>query len=347
VARVRLERLRKVFGRQVVVDIDDLDVADGAFFSLLGPSGCGKTTTLRLIAGLVETDTGRIIIGDRDATGVSPARRNLGMVFQKHALFPHLSVRENVAFGLRERGVRSADIAGRVTEALVLVSLGEYGDRLPHQLSGGQQQRVALARAVVYRPDVLLLDEPFSSLDQKLRVAMRAELKRLQQVLGITTIFVTHDQHEALALSDRIGVMRDGRMEQVGTPREVYDAPTSLFVADFVGGTNLLAGIRPGTCIAVKPERVRIAIAPIGSESGASPVASWPTGHGDESVFTATGTLESVAYLGSACSYLVRLGDQRIEARTPDEIIANGRPLAAGDAVAVSFDADAVRHHAP
>jgi len=339
VARVHLEGIRKSFGRQVAVDIDHLEIAEGAFFSLLGPSGCGKTTTLRLIAGLVDADAGRIVIGDRDATRVPPAGRNLGMVFQKHALFPHLTVNENVAFGLRERGAAPGEIARRVAEALELVALPEHGDRLPHQLSGGQQQRVAMARAIVYRPDVLLLDEPFSSLDAKLRVAMRAEVKRLQQALGITTVFVTHDQHEALALSDTIGVMRDGRMEQVGTPRELYDEPVSSFVADFVGGTNVLEGVLPDALLAVKPERVRIEPAPPG-EVAARDMPPGPIGPGD---WRAVGAIESVSYLGSEYRYAIRLGDQHIEVRTPDRVAADGHPLVAGDVVAVSFDMDAAR----
>ncbi|MDH4066304.1 MAG: ABC transporter ATP-binding protein, partial [Acidobacteriota bacterium] len=245
-ALVRLERLQKSFGHQVVLDIDALDIRDGEFFSLLGPSGCGKTTTLRAVAGLVAPDGGRILVGGRDVTDVPTWRRNLGMVFQKFALFPHLTVSENIAYGLLERGVARGDVATRVAESLALVALPDCGARYPHQLSGGQQQRVALARAIVYRPDVLLLDEPLSSLDARLRVAMRVELKRVQQALGITTIFVTHDQHEALALSDRMAVMRSGRMEQIGTPEEVYETPTSAFVADFVGATNLITGIVRG-----------------------------------------------------------------------------------------------------
>ena len=245
-AQVTLENLQKSFGSQVVLQVDHLEIRDGEFFSLLGPSGCGKTTTLRCIAGLAELDRGRILIGGRDVTAVPTWQRNLGMVFQKYALFPHLTVGENVGYGLRERGAGRDEIARKVTDALTLVDLPGTEHRLPHQLSGGQQQRVAMARAIVYRPDVLLLDEPLSNLDVKLRVAMRVELKRLQRTLGITTIFVTHDQQEALALSDRIAVMRGGRIEQLGTPEDIYDRPCSIFVADFVGATNLLKGIVRG-----------------------------------------------------------------------------------------------------
>jgi putative spermidine/putrescine transport system ATP-binding protein len=271
-----------------------------------------------------------IRIGGRDATGLPPSSRNLGMVFQKHALFPHLTVRENVAFGLRERRVAPAKAARAVDEALAQVALPDCAERLPHQLSGGQQQRVAIARAIVYRPDVLLLDEPLSSLDVKLRVTLRHELKRLQQALGVTTVFVTHDQHEALALSDRIGVMRDGRMEQVGAPREIYDAPASIFVAEFVGGTNVLRDVVPNAHLAVKPERIRIAPAATGALA-------------DDAIVTKSGTLESVSYLGSAYSYHVRLNAQAMEVRTTDVVSNEGRPLAAGDAVVVSFERAAAR----
>jgi ABC-type Fe3+/spermidine/putrescine transport system ATPase subunit len=341
-ADVRLERLRKRFGRQTVVDIDALDIHDGEFFSLLGPSGCGKTTTLRLIAGLAEPDEGQVVIGGRDATAIPTAKRNLGMVFQKHALFPHLTAGENVAYGLRERGVDQAAARARVLEALELVALPGCADRFPHQLSGGQQQRVAMARAVVYRPDVLLLDEPLSNLDVKLRVAMRAELKRLQQAVGITTIFVTHDQQEALALSDRIGVMRDGRMEQVGSPVEIYDRPQTVFVAEFVGGTNVLPGEAPGTRIAVKPERVRLVAS--GFSRTPDPVASGflgPRSLGEGG--SLAGIVESMAYLGAAWSYVVRAGDHRIEARTTEPVRLDGRPVVVGDSVAVTWDRESAR----
>ena len=271
-----------------------------------------------------------IRIGGRDATGLPPSSRNLGMVFQKHALFPHLTVRENVAFGLRERRVAPAKAARAVDEALAQVALPDCAERLPHQLSGGQQQRVAIARAIVYRPDVLLLDEPLSSLDVKLRVTLRHELKRLQQALGVTTVFVTHDQHEALALSDRIGVMRDGRMEQVGAPQEIYDAPASIFVAEFVGGTNVLRDVVPDAQLAVKPERLRI-------EPAATATLA------DDAIVTRSGTLESVSYLGSAYSYHVRLNAQTMEVRTTGVVLNEGRPLAAGDAVVVSFERSAAK----
>ena len=241
-ARVRLEQLRKSYGSERVVDIPTLEIADGEFFSLLGPSGCGKTTTLRSIAGSVQPDSGRVIIGGRDVTALPPHRRNVGMVFQKYALFPHLTAAENVAYGLENRGFARDAMAARVAESLDLVALQGFDQRYPHQLSGGQQQRVAMARAIAYRPDVLLLDEPFSSLDARLRSSLRTDLRQLQRTLGITTVFVTHDQQEALALSDRLAVMNAGSVEQIGTPEAIYESPSSAFVADFVGGTNLLRG---------------------------------------------------------------------------------------------------------
>jgi ABC-type Fe3+/spermidine/putrescine transport system ATPase subunit len=338
---VRLERLRKRFGRQTVVDIEALDIHDGEFFSLLGPSGCGKTTTLRLIAGLTDPDEGRVLIGGRDATPIPTARRNLGMVFQRYALFPHLTVGENVGYGLRERGVDAATAGGRVREALALVAMPDCADRYPHQLSGGQQQRVAMARAVVYRPDVLLLDEPLSSLDARLRVAMRAELKQLQRSIGVTTVFVTHDQQEALALSDRIGVMRDGRMEQVGPPLEIYDAPQTVFVAGFVGGTNVLPGEASGTSIAVKPERVRLVASAVAS--GFSRTPDTVESGFSRTPASLTGLVESIAYLGAAWSYGVRAGDHRIEARTSEPVLLDGRPVIVGDHVAVTWDRESAR----
>src|SRR5262249_39216169 len=219
-----------------------LDIAEGEFFSLLGPSGCGKTTTLRMIGGFELPTGGRIELRGRDVTNAPPDKRPVNMVFQNYALFPHLDVSENIAFGLRRKGVDKAQVKGRVGEALDLVHLGGYGKRKPNQLSGGQQQRVALARALVNRPDVLLLDEPLGALDLKLRKALQVELKRVQTEVGITFVYVTHDQEEALTMSDRIAVMNGGRVEQLGTPEELYERPATPFVADFIGTTNLLHG---------------------------------------------------------------------------------------------------------
>lgn len=320
-AVVRIERLTKSFSGRTVLDIDALEIHDGEFFALLGPSGCGKTTTLRSIAGLAKPDRGHIIIGGRDVTNVPTFERNLGMVFQRYALFPHLTIFENVAYPLRERRIASADIVAKVTDALELVALPGFGERYPHQLSGGQQQRVALARAIVYRPDVLLLDEPLSNLDAKLRVAMRAEIKKLQTALKLTTVFVTHDQHEALALSDRIAVMREGRIEQIGTPREIYEEPSSAYVADFVGGTNLLRNA-DGTTMGIKPERV---------------ILSADRDKGER------GSITGVAYLGSSFSYLIIVRGQQIEARCVEPLMISGRTATTGDEVSVIVPPGAAR----
>ena len=352
-AQVTLEQLQKSFGHQIVLDVEHLDIQEGEFFSLLGPSGCGKTTTLRCIAGLADADRGRVLIGGKDVTTVPTWQRNLGMVFQKYALFPHLTVGENVAYGLRERAVARDEMARRVGEALALVALPGSEHRLPHQLSGGQQQRVAMARAIVYRPDVLLLDEPLSSLDVKLRVAMRAELKRLQQTLGVTTIFVTHDQQEALALSDRIAVMRAGRVEQLGSPEDVYERPRSTFVADFVGATNLLTGIvrgpADGGTMAIDIDSAGLVQAAAGEGLApgqkvsvtVKPERVMPVAPNDPDGLI--GEIDSVAYLGSAHSYLVRVGSQRLEMRSARSVTVNGRPAQTGDRITVAFDINSVR----
>jgi spermidine/putrescine ABC transporter ATP-binding subunit len=239
---VELRGVTKTFGRVRAMDAVDLEVRKGEFLSLLGPSGSGKTTTLRVIAGLVEPTAGEVLIGGRVMTQVPVNRRNLAMVFQNYALFPHLSVFENVAFGLEMRRMSRAEVVRRVADALALVRLPGFEARYPQQLSGGQRQRVALARAIVVQPSVLLLDEPLGALDKKLRESMQVELKALQRTLGVTTIFVTHDQEEALTLSDRVAVMNDGRIEQLDTPIEVYERPRTRFVSDFIGVSNFLEG---------------------------------------------------------------------------------------------------------
>jgi spermidine/putrescine transport system ATP-binding protein len=238
-AAVELKELVKSYGENDAVNGVDLTVYAGEFFSLLGPSGCGKTTTLNLIAGFIPPTRGRVLLDGMDMTGVPPHRRDLGVVFQNYALFPHMTVFDNVAFGLRMRGARRGEVSHRVAEALAMVRLEGYGDTWTSRLSGGMQQRVALARALVIKPRVLLLDEPLAALDKKLREEMRAELREIQRAVGITTIFVTHDQLEALGLSDRIAVMAQGRIEQVGTPREIYEHPTARFVAEFIGASNV------------------------------------------------------------------------------------------------------------
>ena len=241
-AAVVIERVSKSYDEvPAVIDIS-LEIGRGEFFTLLGPSGCGKTTTLRMIAGFIVPDAGRILIDGRDVTRVPPNRRPSNMVFQQYALFPHLSVWENVAFGPVEARMRRQEISTRVEETLELVQLKAMAGRKPSQLSGGQQQRVALARALVNRPAVLLLDEPLGALDLKMRKTMQFELKRIQREVGITFVYVTHDQDEALTMSDRIAVMNRGVVEQTGTPRDVYDAPRTLFVAGFIGDANILAG---------------------------------------------------------------------------------------------------------
>ncbi|TCR61813.1 ABC transporter ATP-binding protein [Bosea sp. BK604] len=237
---VRFENVRKTYGKATAVRDLSLSIPQGSFFSLLGPSGCGKTTTLRLIAGFEVPDSGDVFIRDQRVTDVAPYKRDFAMVFQNFALFPHLNVAENVAFGLRMSGVPKAERAAAVAAALDLVKLGNFADRYPKQLSGGQQQRVAIARAIVMKPAVLLLDEPLGALDKNLRESMQVELRSLQRKLGITTVFVTHDQEEALTMSDQIAVMRDGVVEQLGAPREIYERPATEFVATFLGASNLI-----------------------------------------------------------------------------------------------------------
>ena len=237
-----LEGVSKSFGEVTAVDNVSLEVAKGEFYSLLGPSGCGKTTTLRIVAGFEQPDTGTVVIAGDDVTETPPNRRKVNTVFQHYALFPHLSVEDNVAFGLKQAGLGKDEVARRLGEALSRVRLTELRNRKPRELSGGQQQRVALARALVNEPTVLLLDEPLAALDLKLRKAMQGELKKLQERVGITFVYVTHDQEEALTLSDRIAVMNDGHILQEGTPNEIYERPRTRFVADFIGQTNLFEG---------------------------------------------------------------------------------------------------------
>jgi spermidine/putrescine transport system ATP-binding protein len=254
--QVELRGVTKRFDDVVAVDAIDLAVRDGEFLSLLGPSGCGKTTTLRLIAGFERPDEGQIVIDGSDVAALPPYKRDVNTVFQSYALFPHLTVIENVAYGLKQRGLPRAAREGRARELLQLVKLEQLATRKPRQLSGGQQQRVALARALVLAPKVLLLDEPLGALDLKVRKALQIELKRIQSEIGLTFVYVTHDQEEALAMSDRVAVMNHGRIEQLGPPQEIYDAPATGFVADFIGETNFIR--RNGTVLAIRPEQLRI-----------------------------------------------------------------------------------------
>ena len=308
-ADVELRGLEKRYGATSALDGVSLDVTPGEFFTLLGPSGCGKTTMLRTVAGFVAPDAGDVLIRGARVNDVPPHRRRVGLVFQSYALFPHRTVRQNVAFGLRMQRTARAEIERRVSEALALVQLPGHGERYPRELSGGEQQRVALARALVTRPAVLLLDEPLGALDKKLRDHMKIELKRLQRDVGVTTIYVTHDQEEALTMSDRVAVMRAGRVEQVGAPREIYETPRTVFVAGFIGNTNLLAGHSRGGA-AIECAGVTIATAGAGPAAGAAvTVAVRPerirledTGGLDNQV---AATVAHVVYQGETVRYLL------------------------------------------
>ncbi|HTR10300.1 MAG TPA: ABC transporter ATP-binding protein [Paraburkholderia sp.] len=258
-AQVSLRNLRKQYGATTAVADVSFDIAEGELVAFLGPSGCGKTTTLRMVAGFVEPSDGEIWIGNTEVTRLAPDRRNTGMVFQRYALFPHMTVAQNVAFGLEMRRVPKAQRDQRIREALDMVRLTQLAERYPRQLSGGQQQRVAIARALAIRPDVFLLDEPLSNLDAKLRVEVREEIRALQQRLGLTTIFVTHDQEEALAMADRVAVMHDGRVQQIGSADELYERPANPFVASFLGRMNFLPGhVDNGQFITEKGERIDV-----------------------------------------------------------------------------------------
>ncbi len=253
-ASLRAEHIIKKFGKQTALNDVSFEIEDGEFVCVLGPSGCGKSTLLRVIAGLEDIESGKVEIGGRDVTGEPPSARNFGIVFQSYALFPNMTAEENVAYGLWNKRLSREEIASRVNDALEMVGLTEQRKKYPQQLSGGQQQRVAIARAIVLKPEFLLLDEPLSALDAKVRVKLRRELRRIQQKLGITTIMVTHDQEEALSLADRVIVMNNSVIEQIDTPQKVYESPSSPFVADFVGTVNFVGG-RSG---AVRPESIRL-----------------------------------------------------------------------------------------
>jgi putative spermidine/putrescine transport system ATP-binding protein len=303
---LELTDVQKRFGDFVAVESFNLAAEKGEFVSFLGPSGCGKTTTLRMIAGFEQPTNGMITIDGRDVTYVPPNRRNVGMVFQSYALFPNMSVADNVGFGLKVRKRPADQIRKRVAELLEIVNLGDRGSRYPYQLSGGQQQRVALARALAFEPQVLLLDEPLSALDAKIRVALRHEIRSIQRQLGITTVYVTHDQEEALSLSDRVVVMSEGRMEQVGTPFEIYNFPATAFVASFVGTLNVLSGVVVNAStgeltLAGQPARLKSTFE--GSAGREVKVALRPEmvslGEGATGENRLTGTVADVSFLGS------------------------------------------------
>ena len=286
-ANVSLRNLRKQYGSSMAVADVSLDIGEGELVAFLGPSGCGKTTTLRMVAGFVEPSAGEIWIGNQEVSRLPPDKRNTGMVFQRYALFPHMTVAQNVSFGLEMRRVTAVERDRRIREVLDMVRLAPFADRYPRQLSGGQQQRAAIARALAIRPDVFLLDEPLSNLDAKLRVEVREEIRALQQRLGLTTIFVTHDQEEALAMADRLAVMHDGCVQQIGSAEALYEQPANPFVANFLGKMNFLAGhvdggqfvtakgerlavdatTRNATMLGIRPERLRLGAAAVDGET--------------------------------------------------------------------------------
>jgi iron(III) transport system ATP-binding protein len=308
------------YGALQVLDDITLAIEPGEFFALLGPSGSGKSTLLRLIAGFNQHNRGRLLVDGRDITGVPPHARNIGMVFQSYALWPHMSVYDNVAFGLVERRIAGKEIKRRVADALALVGLTDYARRRPNQLSGGQQQRVALARTIVIEPQVLLLDEPLSNLDKKLREQMRIELKRLQRKLGITTIFVTHDQEEAMTTADRMAVLEAGVLQQVGPPRELFDAPANRFVAEFVGSTNLLDGRydqERGMFIADGFGEVPVAAGSNGTAMSIRPHAVTIAQSRDQARLWFDGEVRESEFLGEFTRYEVLVGNHLLTADAP------------------------------
>ncbi len=352
---IRFENVTKRFGDFTAVNNLSLDIFEREFFALLGASGCGKSTLLRMLAGFDEPTSGRILLDGQDLRGVPPHQRPVNMMFQSYALFPHMSVEKNIAFGLKQEGMASADIAKRVAEMLKLVKLEQFAKRKPHQLSGGQRQRVALARSVAKRPKVLLLDEPLGALDKKLREETQFELMDLQQDLGLTFVVVTHDQEEAMTMADRIAILDKGEVMQVATPPEIYEAPGSRFVADFVGSVNLFEGqvknrdeqtadletgpelvirtrnpgdVKPGATVhyAVRPEKIRV--------SSRRP--------DDIAVNAAQGEIYDIAYLGDVTIYHVKLDDGRIVKSTVmnSERLASD-PLTWNDRAWISFQPDA------
>jgi putative spermidine/putrescine transport system ATP-binding protein len=345
VSQLELQQLRKVFGRVVAVDSLDLEIDRGELVSLVGPSGCGKTTTLRMVAGLQAADHGKILLEGRDVTHEPANRRGMGVVFQSYALFPNMTAADNIGYGLAVRKRSSAEIKKKVGELVELIQIGDGASRYPHQLSGGQQQRVALARALAIEPAVLLLDEPLSALDAAVRLTLRLEIRRIQRSLGIATMYITHDQEEALSISDRVAVMRDGRIEQLGAPEQIYTEPANEYVARFVGTSNRLdvrvldagsavewhgrtvavesdGGLTAGNpaVMIVRPERIRIAPATDGAAGD-----GW------------AGSVVERTFLGAVTRLTVRVGDDILLADLPGEATSAVR-LGIGDAVAVAFE---------
>lgn len=348
---IQLSSVKKSFGAVTAVNRVSLEIRRGELITLLGPSGCGKTTILRLIAGFIDPDEGEICLKGRSVNGVPPYRRAIGMVFQNYALFPHKSIADNVAFGLRMRKIDKSRIKEEVAKALELVKLEGVATRYPHQLSGGQQQRVALARAIVIKPNVLLLDEPFGALDKKLRDQMQLELKSLQKALGVTTLFVTHDQEEALIISDRIAVLQAGNIEHIGAPEEVYEKPKSRFVSDFIGASNFFQGelrrlkngdlifvaegnltmnLKSPTEIVSGPEEAEVMVRP-------EKISIWASRPASSTLNLAEGEIADVIYLGSATQYLVKTGRKLVRVFEQNLQPERGPTYSVGDKVHIAW----------
>jgi spermidine/putrescine transport system ATP-binding protein len=344
---VEISGVTKRYGTMVAVDRLSLDVHAGEFLSLLGPSGCGKTTTLRMLAGFEQPDEGHIRISGEYVQGIPPYKRDVNTVFQAYALFPHMTVAENVAYGLKQKGVSKSDIAIRVAEALDMVKMTKLAERKPKQMSGGQQQRVAVARALVNRPSVLLLDEPLGALDRKLREEMQIELKLLQSRLGITFIFVTHDQEEAMSMSDRIAIMLDGHIEQLADPETVYERPSSAFVAGFIGRNNFWPGTATADGAVAEDGTVFVVAKPDEqvTPGAGSLIAVRPecvilrTDEPSTTANNAAGTVLSVAHFGDVLQYVVRCGERDVIALAPRAV---GSRLGIGDQVWATWGAEDV-----
>jgi putative spermidine/putrescine transport system ATP-binding protein len=337
-----MEGLSRHYGSVTALDNLDLTVRPGELVALLGPSGCGKTTTLRLLAGLEDADGGTISVGGRDITRLPANKRDMGMVFQAYSLFPHMTVKQNVAFGLRLRGIAAAPRDKKAMGMLELVELSSQADRYPHQISGGQQQRVALARALAIEPQVLLLDEPLSALDAKVRAQLRDQIRRIQLEVGITTLFVTHDQEEALAIADRVGVMRAGRLEQLAPPTDVYTRPATSFVAEFVGLSNRLAGTVSGTTVTVRGRDLPLvdtATPPGAVIALIRPEAVTLVADSSAESGPLTGTVIASTFLGATSRVTVDVGDATIMAQLPTSVAAE---LSAGSRVTLTIRPDPV-----